>query len=146
MSKVTFTPYYLVNKHTTNLMLKAGYISIRVGGFAKVLESDLEHPDVADAVNRGWIEVHSKEPDPADLVKPVAPVVEFEGYRGMTADELKASEPAEAKSKATSEAIGRPSEDAPKTEATVSAIGQSAEEANGVVEVEKAKRARKTAE
>jgi hypothetical protein len=146
MSKVVFKNFYLVNKLPTGLVLKAGYISIKQGSFVKILESDLEHQDVLDAVNRGWAEVHSEEPDVSDLVKAPELVVEHEGYQGMTAEELKASKTPEKKSTATSESIGKNTDVVEKvSEAAASQIGQTAEEANGVAETEKAKRGRKAA-
>jgi hypothetical protein len=138
MSKVVFNNFYLVNKLMTNLLLKAGYIHIKVGNFAKVLEADLEHPDVQDAINKGWVEVHSSEPDVSGMPKNPVAIIEHDQYRGMTADELKDSEDAPRKSTATSETIGRTKDESEKTTAASVQIGQSAEEANGV-----AKRGRK---
>jgi hypothetical protein len=147
MSKVVFKNFYLVNKLQTGLVMKAGYITIKQGSFAKILESDLEHPDILAAVNNGWAEVHSEEPDVSELVQAPQLVVEHEGYQGMTADELNASKAPEKKSTATSESIGKNVESVEKvSEAAASQIGQTAEQANGVAEVEKAKRGRKTAE
>lgn len=130
MSKVTFKNYWLVNKLKTGLVMKAGYISIKVGGFAKVMEADLEHPDVVDAINKEWVEVHSQEPDSSVLVTAPAPIIETDGYRGMTADELKASTEAEQPATtAKTEALGRDGVEA-TGEATSTAIGKTAEEAN----------------
>lgn len=147
MSKVVFKNFYLVNKLETGLVMKAGYITIKRGGYAKILEADLEHSDIQDAINKGWAEVHSEVPDVSYLTKTPELVVEHDQYRGMTAEELHASADAEKKSGATSETIGRSGETVQKTaDASSSQIGQSAEEANGVGEVEKAKRGRKAAE
>lgn len=141
MSKVVFKNFFLVNKLQTGLVMKAGYISLKVGGVAKVLESDLEHPDIMDAVNKGWVEVHSEAPDPADLPKPIVPIIETEGYKGMTAEELHTSEDAPKESTATSTALGKSGVDKTGDEASSVAIGKSAEEANGV-----AKKGRKAAD
>jgi hypothetical protein len=141
MTKVVFNNFYLTNKLDHNIILKAGYIRVPNGGFAKVLESDLEHPDVQDAINRGWVEVHSAQPDPSDLRTPIAPVIENDQYRGMTAAELQTSEAPAKKSTAGSETIGRNTDKVEKTaEASSVQIGQSAEEANG------AKKSRKAAD
>lgn len=145
MSKVVFKNFYLVNKLQTGLVMKAGYITIKQGGFVKILESDLEHPDILDAVNRGWAEVHSEEPDVSDLVQAPELVVEHEAYQGMTAEELKASEAPVKKSTASSASIGKGTDQVEKVaDAAASQIGQSAEEANGVVG--KTKRGSKAAE
>jgi hypothetical protein len=146
MSKVAFKYYYIANKLPTNLMLKAGYLTVKTGSYERILESDLEHPDILDAVTKGWAEVHSEVPDTSELPKAPEPVIEHEQYRGMTADELKASEPSEKTSGATSESIGRSPEVKSESVASSTAIGQTAEEANGVAEVEKAKRGRKAAD
>lgn len=130
MSKVVFKNFYLVNKLQTGLVMKAGYIALKVGGYAKVLESDLEHPDIMDAINKGWVEVHSEAPDPADLPKPVVPIIETEGYKGLTADELHADTGEAPESTAKSEALGKPGVEKTGDAARVEAIGKSAEEAN----------------
>lgn len=147
MSKVVFKNFYLVNTLDTGLVMKAGYITIKRGGFAKILEADLEHADVQDAINKGWAEVHSEVPDVSYLTKTPQLVLEHDQYRGMTAEELHASTAPESKTNATSAPIGRSEETVQKVaDAVSSKIGESAEEANGVVEVEKAKRGRKAAE
>lgn len=131
MSKVAFNYFYLANKLPHNVVLKAGYISIPVGSYKKVLEADLEHPDVADAVTRGWIEVHSQEPDTSELPQAPKVVYEHDQYRGMTAEELKASDDKAPASTASSESIGRTTgAEVEKAEGSVTQIGQSAEEAN----------------
>jgi hypothetical protein len=141
MSKVVFKNFYLVNKLATGLVLKAGYISIKVGGYAKIMESDLEHPDVIDAVNKEWAEVHSSEPDVSSLPKAPTPIIEVDSYRGMTADELKESTDAPKESTSRTESIGRNAEIEKSGEAVSVAIGKTAEEANGV-----AKKGRKAAD
>jgi hypothetical protein len=138
MSKVVFKNFYLVNKLATGLVMKAGYITIKVGGFAKVMESDLEHFDVIDAINKGWVDVHSEEPDVSDLPKAPKPIIEVDSYRGMTAEELNNSGSEDKTPKATSEAIGGSGEVEKSGEAASVKIGQSAEEVNGVKKGRKA--------
>lgn len=140
MSKVTFNSFYLVNKLNTGLVMKAGYITLKVGGFARVMESDLEHPDVIDAINKEWVEVHSKEPNAADLPKPIVPIIETEGYKGLTAEELLSSDDAPSATGATSTALGQPGVEKSGEAASSSAIGKSAEETNS------GKRGRKAAD
>lgn len=140
MSKVTFKNFYLVNKLQTGLVMKAGYIALKVGGYAKVLESDLEHPDIMDAINKGWVEVHSEQPDPADLPKAIAPVIETEGYKGLTAEELKASIDEPKETTATTVSLGQSGVEKTGEAAQSVAIGKSAEETNT------GKRGRKAAE
>jgi hypothetical protein len=130
MSKVVFKNFYLVNKLQTGLVMKAGYISLKVGGFAKVLESDLEHPDIMDSVNKGWVEVHSEVPDAADLPKPIVPIIETEGYKGLTAEELLKSTDTPAESTASSVALGQSGVEKTGEAAASTAIGKSAEETN----------------
>src|SRR5579859_7673928 len=129
MSKLEFKNFYLVNKLTTGLVMKAGYLTVKVGSFVKILEDDLKHPDVLDAINRGWADVHTTEPDVTQLPQAPKPIIEVEQYRGMTAEELQASNATEKEKDATAnvEAIGRNTELDKSNNAASVRLGQSAE-------------------
>ena len=142
MSKLEFKNFYLVNKLSSGLVMKGGYLAVKVGAFVKILEDDLKHPDVLDAINKGWAEIHTSEPDVSQLPQAPKPIIEVEQYRGMTAEELQASNAAEPEKNATAnvEAIGRNTELDKSSNAASVRLGQSAEEANG------AKKGRKAAD
>ncbi|MNK10009.1 hypothetical protein D3C87_280190 [compost metagenome] len=130
MSSFKLKTLYVVNTHTSSVVLKGGFIDVPLGGYAVIPEQDAQHPDVLYAATRKWVEITDVEPDASTLKKPELPIAEITGYKGMTAEELQASKADETpKSNATAEALGKPGVEA-VTEATSERIGETAEVAN----------------
>lgn len=139
MSKFEFKKIYAVNKHDTNIIMKAGFIKVPVGSYATILEADLQHPDVIYAVSKDWISLTDVEPDASSLKAPPKPIIEHQGYKGLTAEELNAQRQDEQEAAATPgkvEELGKAAGVEVTAEARSERIGETAESAN--------KRGRKT--
>jgi hypothetical protein len=123
MSKQIFA----INTSHGNLSLKAGYVHIKVGGYATIFEDDKDHPDFRDAFSKKWVSYSETEPEASSL--PTVKALEFaEPNRGLTAEELKvelAKDKEEKKSAATSEALGQ--SETTMGEPTVTQFGQDSE-------------------
>jgi outer membrane biosynthesis protein TonB len=84
---------FAVNKTSTHLSLKTGYLVIPASGYVKIHKDDMAHPDFRDAVTREW--VHFTEDEPEAVTVALGPkIIEsaLDALGGMTEAELKASQ------------------------------------------------------
>lgn len=87
---MTTKQLYLINKLTSKLDVKSGYLIIAPGGFATIQEADRTEPTIVYALGRDWVEITDVKPEAgAEAIAPVE-IVDTKPYEGMTEEELKA--------------------------------------------------------
>lgn len=90
------TKQFLVNKLDSKLTVKGGYIEIPIGGYAPIHPSDAEDPSIIWALTRDWASITDKEPEGKVQAAVEVEVEVTKPYEGMTAEELKADNDAQA--------------------------------------------------
>jgi hypothetical protein len=112
------TKKYLINKLPSELVLKAGYVSIPPGGSHAIHHTEVDEATIVYAVMRDWAEISDTEPKAKAVAKPEVEVEITKPYEGLTEEELKEelaakAAAAEEKDAEPAEATGTPVEVAP---------------------------------
>ena len=71
-------------------MLKAGYLTIPLGGYIELAKEELEHSDVLHAIRRKWITIEDKIPAVKTVTQKIEDFAATEMDQGMTSEELAA--------------------------------------------------------
>jgi hypothetical protein len=101
---------YLVNKLNHELTFKSGALNLPAFGYTSIVSSEQNEVSIAHALSMDWAFLTDKEPQTNALTKSEINVVVTDPYKGMTAEELKASKETEVKTDpAISTALGQDS-------------------------------------
>jgi hypothetical protein len=109
------TKKYLINKLPSELVLKAGYVSIPPYGFHAIHATEVDEATIVYAIMRDWAEISDTEPKEMAVAKPEVEVEITKPYEGLTEEELKAELAAKAAEAAKDEAAAEAPAEAPAT-------------------------------
>lgn len=61
---------YVTNQSQSNIGISGLNILLDIGGWAELTDEQAKHPEVSEAVRRGWVKIALVEPGTAEPFKP----------------------------------------------------------------------------